>query len=482
MADSAYKRIGEGKVTGRTSPYKIPSKFPFGTGDKGAAGKLIPSHPFYKHRLNTKYMKKRDRASYLGGSRRKYTKPAYPGLEESGLTSDQWDAITVGRGGSLTELPDALTGLAGVHGKKWYSQKDIDPATGLPAEGAAGYGGRSVHEQLNYSDYWKGVYEGGGYGYPSWAKGWYEPARELGVESQLGVMQEVGSEAETFREASAAGVPISTTPGDYGFENIPQTGAPISKGVEQPLAGLPGQLAGAEANLQTELGTIYGGPGGEGSLARLETEKKLALEQLKGARLGVAEQRLPAMERAQAQRASTGMAFSGPAERAIKYGQQELLGNLAEISKQERDVKRQYGEDVLAEEETARGYQKAFSGTGGAVESYWDQMADIFGQARTAAEDVTIQGEDLLNAWADFGDVSGFGGVPLTNIGEHGMGYSGGAFQELVTGGYSPWEEFQVGVPQTAQDFASNLVSQALDRISQLDPSPDVGEEWTGGA
>ena len=248
--------------------------------------------------------------------------------------------------------------------------------------------------------------------------------------------------------------------------------APIAKGAAQEFAPLSGDLAAAEQELVGELQSVYGGGDIEGSLSQLERERALAAEELKGERLGIIQERAPKMERAAAQRAATGMAYSGPTERAIRYGQEQGLGSLADIVRRERDTEKTYTSGVAGEIERAKDAQRRFSGQGGALQGYWKGLQDIFEGAQTAATDVAIAGEDLLNAWADFGGTRNLGGTSLTGMGV--TGYS--AFQEGDAGGWAPYQQFEgtEGAPQRAESFAQALIDQASAKISGLEINPDV--------
>ena len=458
---SPYDKVGK-----RTLPYSIPGDTAFGVGEKGAAGARIESHPFYRHRLNKRYMKRsRDP---LRGRRRVYSKPDYD--PDSGLPPEQWDSITKGSGvrgmedtGQSPEL-----GLAGVVGGKWYSQSQFGEG-GQLKEGAQGFGGDSVYGTLAQSDNWQGIYEGGGMGLPSWAEGWYEPARYVGVEQQLETMQEVGSDSEFFRRASNIGLP---TEGAYGIETEGlDMDAPIGKGTSGQFGEISGTVAGAEESLREELASVYGQGDIEGSLAQLDRERAMASEELKGERLGITAQRAPRMERAQAQRAATGLAYSGPTERAIKFGQQEELASLGDVVRKERDLEQTYKTGYQKEVERAQQAQRGFSGAGGQVQTYWENLKGIFEGAQTEAQNVAIAGEDLLNAWSDFGESRGLADTTLS-----GMGVSGyGAFRE-TPGEYQPYAQFQgtQGTPQRAERFAQDLIDQANTRITGLVENPDV--------
>tara|TARA_Y100000004_G_scaffold30030_2_gene31206 strand:- start:5105 stop:6517 length:1413 start_codon:yes stop_codon:yes gene_type:complete len=468
MAKSPYNAVG-----GDPLPFRIPELAEFGFGEGGAAGARIESHPFYRHRLNKRYMKRsgsRGLNYKIGGKSSapiRYLKPGYD--PDSGLSEEQWQAIT--KGGGLAS--DAMVGLAGVQGGKWYSQSQFDEG-GQLKEGAEGFGGRSVYGTLAQGqENWRGVYEGGGYGYPSWAEGWYEPARYVGLEQQLSRMGAVGSDAENFRAASDIGIPLSTD-SKYGLDTSGlDMSSPVVKSAAGQFASLTGELTGAEETLQSQLQSVYGGGDVRGSLDKLEMERKLALDELKGQRLGVARERLPQMERAQAQRAATGLAYSGPLERAIQYGETEQMGKMGQIAKEKRNLEKAYEGDVAAEKEKAREAQRQFSGAGGAVQNYWENIKDIFESARTGAEEVGMAGEDLLNAWSDFGQGKGLLGTDLGGMGV--TGYT--AFTEGQAGGYAPVTEFQQQ-PVRAAEFADQMVQQAIGKISGLSANPEIDPDY----
>ena len=154
------------------------------------------------------------------------------------------------------------------------------------------------------------------------------------------------------------------------------------------------------------------------------------------------------------------------------YSIQQELGGLADIVRRERDTEKTYASGVAGEVERAKDAQRQFSGQGGAVQGYWKGLQDIFEGAQVAATDVAIAGDDLLNAWADFGGTRNLGGTPLT-----GMGVTGyGAFQESDTGGWAPYQQFEgtEGAPQRAERFAQDLIDQASAKISGLEINPDV--------
>ena len=464
---SPYDTVGK-----KALPYKIPTRSEFGLGETGAAGAQIESHPFYRHRLNKRYMKRS--RNPVRGRRRVYHKPTYD--PASGLSESQWHSITKGSGiGGFLSPEEALAagtpelGLAGMSGGKWYAQSQFGEGGELK-EDAQGFKGDSVYGILDKTDNWQGIYEGGGMGLPSWAEGWYEPARYVGVEQQLGRMQEAGPQGEYFRTASDVGIP---TGGAYGLDTTDiDMDSPIAKGAAQEFAPLSGDLAAAEQELVGELQSVYGGGDIEGSLSQLERERALAAEELKGERLGIIQERAPKMERAAAQRAATGMAYSGPTERAIRYGQEQGLGSLADIVRRERDTEKTYTSGVAGEIERAKDAQRRFSGQGGALQGYWKGLQDIFEGAQTAATDVAIAGEDLLNAWSDFGGTRNLGGTSLTGMGV--TGYS--AFQEGDAGGWAPYQQFEgtEGAPQRAESFAQALIDQASAKISGLEINPDV--------
>lgn len=466
MATKPYKAVG-----GDPLPYRIPELAEFGFGETGAAGARIESHPFYRHRLNKRYMKRSSSRGFGFSSSDtdpiRYLKPGYD--QDSGLSEEQWQAIT--KGGGLAS--DAMVGLAGVQGGKWYSQSQFDEG-GQLKEGAEGFGGKSVYQTLkDGNEHWEGVYNTGGYGYPSWAEGWYEPARYVGLEQQLSRMGAVGSDAENFRAASDIGMPLSTE-SEYGLDTSDlDMSSPVVKSAAGQFASLTGQLTGAEKTLESQLQSVYGGGDVRGSLDKLEMDRQLALDELKGQRLGVARERLPRMERAQAQRAATGLAYSGPLERAIQYGETEQMGKMGQIAKEKRNLEKAYEGDVAAEQEKAREAQRQFSGAGGAVQNYWENIQDIFESARTSADEVGMAGEDLLNAWSDFGSGKGLQGTELTGMGV--TGYT--AFTEGQLGGYAPVTEFQQQ-PVRAAEFADQMVQQAIGKISGLSANPEVDPDY----
>ena len=231
-------------------------------------------------------------------------------------------------------------------------------------------------------------------------------------------------------------------------------------------------LQDARARALAQLNLQNYGQAQAGVQNQLERERALAAEELKGERLGIIQERAPKMERAAAQRAATGMAYSGPTERAIRYGQEQGLGSLADIVRRERDTEKTYTSGVAGEIERAKDAQRRFSGQGGAVQGYWKGLQDIFEGAQVAATDVAIAGEDLLNAWADFGGTRNLGGTSLTGMGV--TGYS--AFQEGDAGGWAPYQQFEgtEGAPQRAESFAQALIDQASAKISGLEINPDV--------
>ena len=470
MAKSPYDVIA-GRST-RLSPYKVPGTTPF------TGGEQIQSHPLYRHRLNKRYMKRRMSTGQAGASEGgyRYKKPGYD--PESGLTRGQWQDITREGGVGASTFADPESSIAPVmHGGRWYSQADIDPTTGEPKEGTGGYGGRSVRGTLMYEgENWRGAYEGGGYGYPSWGKGWYEPARHIGLEKPLEQTRE-----EEFREVSGLGF------------NLPEAGSPYDLGLEADariqsdiVPDLLGMTAAGEAAREQYLGVVEDLYGVGGTVEQLEEERLQEKRGLREQRQDIIEGRYPGFEQAQAVRAQTGMAYSGPAERAISFGKEQEAKELRGITQTERKLQTEYEkgqEEILGAQEEA---YKAYAGPTGALGEYWGDVMGIFGPEQGGAQEraqTSVQlGLDLMEDWQGWGAETGLGSVGATH-GGGGILPSGSDryFGEISAGEYSPYKTlFDIGT--AAETSAQAVYDRAVEQYAGLSaelPSGLAGQ--TGG-
>ena len=179
--------------------------------------------------------------------------------------------------------------------------------------------------------------------------------------------------------------------------------------------------------------------------------------------------RAPAFEERQALEAKTGMAYSGPAARAISYGKEQESKDLAEFTRKEREL--ETGAQEVKEEAW-----KAYAGPTGALQDYWGEIANVFHGATQGAQDVFGMGESLLGAWADIGA----GG----NVAAESRFYGGVAapysFQEGA-GQYIPMRDFGE-FTEEARSIASQIASKAIGKRTALTTGDlDVPDYPEGG-
>lgn len=452
------------KLSGKRWPTRVGPAAGYGEG--GTSGEIIASHPLYRHPLEKlKSTKKPLTGKWKGGGGVDMTASE---LQDLGMTEQQWRTLRFGE--TPTDYMfegEAIAGVDPTTGKWKGVTGDETYGIGGKHGGIKGAARRGNVWTGTGGGHWEGVYKGGGYGFPSWAKGWYEPAREASVDRPL--EQAAGEEWKTLEEATGGMLPATDSP--YTLET--EGGEPISA---DELAGI---------DIQRDVSSQVGGVLGTASeIERVHGEK---VEELFGEggefqkeREGLATRRqeflrdqVPTFERQQAVRAGTGMAYSGPAEAAIAHGKRTQAGGLAEIGKAEREL-------GIQEEAAASDVWQAYAGAGGALRDYWSGVETLFGQASEAATGVATIGEDILTAWTNLG---GMAGSPISTSGEFYKDVPGPfGFTEQATTSYEPLEGFR-GRAGTASDIARSIADRAGERRLAFESgqSEMVSPDYVGG-
>ncbi len=460
-AGNVYKKTGD--ITGtKRWPTKVPEGGEFGYALEGrgggSAGRPIPAHPIYKHRadLGVKRSKQQigggESAIHMGD----FTSAGYTPEQwsaETGLTQQQWRQLT-GKDWEGMDLEDT-TGLSseetGIYGGKWRTS-DADAVYDIGGD-YSGIGG--THREGK--DYWESLYESGAYGFPSWTEGWYKPARKVAVEQPMTELRE--EEFETIQDV--VGGPGALPGEEFRIMKSPTDPLEGTEIVERAsalnLTGLLGIASQARADYESQMDKIYG----EGGLQE-QGKKSVALAKKQAVQGGISTH-----QAREAARAATGMAFSGPAERAIEDVAKGRVDTFSQYATKKQEIESSI-EDAknLAWDE--------YAGPGGSLDTYWTQVMEVFSKAEEGAAAVGNIGKGLLSAWEELPGSLGLTAAPISKA----PGYGG--FAEVYTG-LPQYKDLMEGTVTPAVSMARDVVTQANIKRQQYQIGSDAPDFPEGG-
>ena len=362
-----------------------------------------------------------------------------------------------------------------------------EPATD-PMPGSEGQGFKGLNRQY--------AYEHGKSGVPTWAEGWYKPYYEgmvaapmrqiMGMPGQRG-SQPLGSKiSEKIKTEKSEFMPISEVSGVAPelYEGITPGSATTEVGYTEPIIAKEAEtdlrVAGTGLGVAESEYQRLTGPEGVYAVAEQEEEalKKEKLGDVTAERIQAARGREGSMDLAKAPQATSGMAYSAPAEQATELKQLEDVKTGLDFKTQERDIVKDYKTNMADIEEERRAAETAWLGD---QMEFQGTLASIFGDTKTRAEEIGRMGGGILTAHSDYGQQIASKSRPqnifgMTKYG--GTGASpGGFWQEGIEGTYE--SNLLTDIGEEAKTFATTLEDKALEMMTGF--SQDILDISEGG-
>ena len=410
--------------------------------------------------------------------------------------SDPWHWAKA-RGGAMS--PQSLPGVGGAFGGGRPSNLGStigipgmdpfykDPATD-PMPGTEGIGLSGLSRQY--------AYEHGKPGAPTWAEGWYKPYYEgmvaapmrqiMGMPGQRG-SQPLGSKiSEKIKTEKSEFMPISEVSGVAPelYEGITPGSATTEVGYTEPIIAKEAEtdlrVAGTGLGVAESEYQRLTGPEGVYAVAEQEEEalKKEKLGDVTAERIQAARGREGSMDLAKAPQATSGMAYSAPAEQATELKQLEDVKTGLDFKTQERDIVKDYKTNMADIEEERRAAETAWLGD---QMEFQGTLASIFGDTKTRAEEIGRMGGGILTAHSDYGQqiasksrpqnifgMTKYGGTGASPEGFWGEGTGGTYESELLT---------QLG--EEGMGYAERLEEQAISMMEGFEA--DISDLAGGG-